>query len=273
MNKTHFVLGGDLKKSLTEGYTLDIKQLFKDAFTITRKNYLSLISACLVTVSIVIILYTLGFDALSELSESKQVIINFVVSSFIITPLTTGLQMMGIHHSIGLKSRATDLFNCFNMIFKLALANMTINVALYLSSVLLSEFLGEVGINLSYVVMIYVNMVFCMVCPLIAEKKFSAQLAIKLSFKLINKNLRQFTLLFLLLGLLGLIAILPSGLGLFLFVPFYFNLIGIVYRQMCGVGVVATDISDDDDNTPGNGANQDHTSKNNRPKNPSEFEA
>jgi len=267
MNKTHFVLGGDLKKSLTEGYTLDIKQLFKDAFVITRKNYLPLISACLLTISIVIVLYTLGFDALSELSANEQVIINFIVSSFIITPLTTGLQMMGIHHSIGLKSRATDLFNFFNLTFKLALANMTINVALYLSSVLLSEFLGEVGVNLSYVVMIYINMVFCMVCPLIAEKRFSAQLAIKLSFKLINKNLLQFTLLFSLLGVLGLIAILPSGLGLFLFIPFYFNVIGIVYRQMCGVGVVATDVSDEDDNSSGG------ESKNNATKNPSEFEA
>jgi len=267
MNKTHFVLGGDLKKSLTEGYTLDLKLLFKDAFAITRKNYLPLISACLVTISIVIILYTLGFDALSELSDNEQTIINFLVSSFIITPLTTGLQMMGIHHAIGLKSRATDLFNCFNMIFKLALASMIINVVLYISSVLLNQLFGGIGMQLSIVVMIYFNVAFCMVCPLIAEKKFSPQLAIRLSFKLINKNLRQFTVLFLLLGLLAFIAVLPSGLGLFLFIPFYFNLLGIVYRQMCGVGVVATDVSDEDDNSS-NGGPKDKTSKN-----PSEFEA
>lgn len=268
MNKTHFVLGGDLKKSLTEGYTLDFKQLFKDAFAITRSNYLPLITACLVTIVIVAMLYMFSFNQLSDLSETNQTLVNFIFSSFIVTPLVTGLQMMGIHHSIGLKSRVTDLFNFFNMILKLALASMIINIIVYATSVLLSETLGEIGLQLSIIVMLYFNMAFCMVYPLIVEKKFPAQVAIKLSFKLVNKNLLQFTLLFILLGLIAFIALLPSGLGMLLFIPFYFNLMGIVYRQMCGVGIVATDTSSDDD-----GPSDDHSQKNSKTKNDSEFEA
>ena len=124
MNKTHFVLGGDLNKSLTEGFTLDFKQLFKDAFAITRTHYLPLIVACILTIAIVTLVYALSFDALTSLSDTNQTIVNFIFSSFIVTPLVTGLQMMGIHHAIGLKSRSTDLFNYFNIIIKLALASV-----------------------------------------------------------------------------------------------------------------------------------------------------
>ncbi|MCP5078366.1 MAG: hypothetical protein GY951_09970, partial [Psychromonas sp.] len=257
---------GDLKKSLTEGYTLDLKQLFKDAFAITRSNYLSLIVACIITIAIVTLIYTVSFEALSSLSDANQTIVNFIFSSFIVTPLVTGLQMMGIHHAIGLKSRSTDLFNYFNIIIKLALASVIINIIVYFLTVALSQIFGDLGLQLSIIVMLYLNMAFCMVYPLIAEKKIAPQLALKLSFKLINKNLRQFTFLFMLLGLLGFVALLPSGLGLFLFIPFYFNIMGIVYRQMCGVGVVATEVDKDD-------KDDDDSSDDDNQKNSSEFEA
>lgn len=273
MNKTHFVLGGDLKKSLTEGYTLDFKQLFKDALAITRTNYLPLIVACIVTIAIVTLIYTLSFDTLSGLSESNQTIVNFIFSSFIITPLVTGLQMMGIHHAVGLKSRSSDLFNYFNITLKLALASVIINIIVYALSVLLSKMLGDLGLQLSIIIILYLNMVFCMVYPLIAEKKVTPQLALKLSFKLINKNLRQFTFLFMSLAVLGFIALLPSGLGLFLFIPFYFNLMGIVYRQMCGVGVVATVATKSDDDDSDDDDSNSHSGKVDSSKNSSEFEA
>ena len=278
MNKTHFVLGGDLQKSLTEGYTLDFKTLFKDSFAVTRKNFVPLIFASLVTVSIVALFYIFTFDALATLSETNQTLVNFFFSSFIITPLVAGLQMMGVHHSVGIKSRAPDLFNFFRMIMPLALSSMLINVLVFAVSLAFTAVLGDIGLQLSIIVMLYLNMTFCMVYPLIAEKKLSAQIALKLSFRLVNKNLMQFTCLFLLLGLLAILALLPSGLGMFLFIPFYFNLMGIVYRQMCGVGVVATDVSDEDNDSsnggsPNENSSNSQSSNGNPSKNSSEFEA
>lgn len=279
MNKTHFVLGGDLKKSLTEGYTLDYKKIFKDGFAITRSNYTPLTIACILTVGIVSLIFTLNYEALVGLSEIKQLIINLIFSSFVVTPLVTGLHMMGINHAVGLKSRSIDVFIYFNIILKLALASLIMNIIIFALNLFLTKILGDIGQGLSYIVMIYFNVVFSLVYPLIAEKKFAPSLSIKLSFQLINKNLLQFTLLFVFLTLMAVIAILPSGLGLFLFVPFYFNVMGIVYRQICGVGVVATqvakndndDSSNDDDDNNNDGNHQD--GKNNGSKNSAEFEA
>jgi uncharacterized membrane protein len=247
MHKKHFVLGGDLKKSLTEGYQLDFKSLFKDAFTITRKHYFSLVTACLFTVILLAGCYHFLFEMAANLGETEQMIGNYVIALLIAPPLLTGLQMMAIHHSIGLKSKSIDLFNYFKIIFKLSLATLIISLINNMISFLLTKTLGQMGSVLSLVALLYLNMAFSFVYPLIAEKKVNAQAALILSFKLVHKNLLQFTIMFILLALLFVIALLPSGLGLLLFIPFYFNLMGIVYRQLCGVGIIATAISDDDE--------------------------
>ena len=239
MNKKHFVLGGDIKKSLSQGYRFNFKVLFKDAFQITRKNYLPLIVACLFTITIVLAVFGFGYEEFPNYPEHVQVAVNFIFSSFIMTPLVAGLSMMGVNHSVGLKTKSIDVFAQFNIILKLALANMIINLIVYGISTLLSALLGDVGNSLALVLLLYVNVAFCLTYPLIAEKKVAPQLALKISFLIVNKNLIQFTLLFMLITLLAFIAIIPSGLGLFLFFPFYFNLMGIVYREVCGVGLVA----------------------------------
>ncbi|WP_028862068.1 hypothetical protein [Psychromonas aquimarina] len=248
MNKKHFVLGGDIKKSLTEGYQLDFKTLFRDAFVTTKKHYLPLIVACLFTVIIVAVSYGLIFDDTSSLNETSQMVINFIFTSVVMTPLVTGLQMMGVHHSIGVRSKSIDVFNYFNKTLPLALASLIINLLVYGINVGLTKALGDSAMLPSLIILLYLNMAFCLVYPLIAEKQVEPVLALKLSLKLVNKNLRQFTLLFMILGLLGIASILPYGLGLFVFIPFYFNLMGIIYRQMCGVSVVAS-INDNDDDS------------------------
>lgn len=250
MNKKYFILGGDIKKSLAEGYRFDFNLLFKEAFAITQKNILPLLVASLFTFIALAGLYSLMFEQLSELSETQQMIINYIITLLIAPPLLTGLSMMGVHHSVGLKTRSFDIFNYFNILLKLSLATMMISLITNVSSVILSKTLGDAGVILSILVLLYLNMAFNFVYLLIAEKKVSAQQALIISFKLVHKNLLQFALLFVLLALLFIVALLPYGLGLIFFIPFYFNLLGIVYRQICGVGLVATETTNDDDSLP-----------------------
>lgn len=249
MDKKHFVLGGDIHKSLSEGYQFDFKSLFKESWAVTRRHFLALIIACLLTFIILLSAYTFLMQASASLDENGAMVVNYLLTLLLAPPLLTALQMMGVNHAIGLKSKSTDLFNYFNIILKLSLATMIISLISNVISVILVQLMGDMGLALSVVVLLYMNMAFSLVYPLIAEKKVSPILALKLSFLLVNKNLRQFTLLFIFIMLLAVIALLPSGIGLFVFVPFYFNLMGIVYRQICGVGVVATAISPEN-NTP-----------------------
>lgn len=245
MHKKHFVLGGDLNKSLSEGYQLDFKSLFKDAVIITRKHYFPLVTASLFTIILLVACYRLTFGAVAGLSETGQMFANYIIALFVAPPLLTGLQMIGVHHAIGLKTKSVDLFNYVRIIFKLSLATLIISIINNVISVVLTQTLGEMGFILAIVLLLYLNMAFTFVYPLIAEKKIKPQTALQVSFKLVHKNILQFTLMFMILAALFVIALLPSGLGLFIFIPFYFNLMGIVYRQLCGVGVIATEVSDD----------------------------
>lgn len=246
MNKKHFVLGGDINKSLSEGYQFNFKVLFKDAFAVTRKHYFALITACILTIIVLATCFSLIIEMSENLSDTGNMVLNYILTLLIAPPLITGLQMMGVHHAIGLKTKSLNLFNYLNIVLKLSLATMIMSLISNLVSLLLAQTLGNLGFQLSIVILLYLNMAFCLVYPLIAEKKLSPQMALKVSFKLVHKNLLQFTLLFLMLGVLFVIALLPSGLGLLLLIPFYFNLMGIVYRQICGIGVVATEVSGDE---------------------------
>lgn len=255
MNSKNFVLGGDIKKSLLEGYQLDFKTLFKDTFIITRKNFLPLLIASLFIVLLLSFIFTLFVDENTSLDDLRIVGGAFIFALLIAPPLMTGLLMMGVHHSIGLKTKPFFVFNYFKLIFKLSLAAMIINLITNVTSMLLSQFFGSTGFILSLIVMLYLKMSFCLVYPLIAEKKVSAQVALKLSFKLVHKNIGQFTQLFIIFGLLLFIGVLTSGIGLLFIVPFCINAMGIIYRQICGVSIVVTEntTANNDNDGPQNG--------------------
>jgi uncharacterized membrane protein len=248
MSEKHFILGGDIKKSLSEGHRFDLKSLFKDAFVITRKNYLPLAVASFVTIVPLGLAYLYIFQSFGEGDQTMQMVLNYIITLLIAPPLLTALQMMGIHHSVGLKTKANDLFKYFNIILKLSLATMIISLVSNVVTLGLTQLFGNIGLQLSIVALLYFNMVFCLVNPLIAEKKLTPFLAVTLSFKIVNKNLLQFSFIYLLLMVLFFVALIPSGLGLLFFIPFYFNVMGIIYRQVCGVSVVAVEGSSPADN-------------------------
>ncbi|PKH03204.1 hypothetical protein CXF72_07730 [Psychromonas sp. MB-3u-54] len=241
MSEKHFILGGDIKKSLSEGHRFDLKSLFKDAFVLTKKNFLPLAVASFVTISLLGLAYIYIFDSFSDADQSTPMVLNYIITLLIAPPLLTALQMMGIHHSVGLKTKANDLFKYFNIILKLSMAAMMLSLISNLVSLGLTQLFGSIGLQLSVVALLYFNMVFCLVNPLIAEKKLTPVLALTLSFKIVNKNLLQFSFIYLLLIILFFVAIITSGLGLLFVVPFYFNIMGIIYRQVCGVSVVAVE--------------------------------
>lgn len=241
MNSKYFVLGGDIKRSLAEGYRFDLKKLLLDALKITRKHFLPLLTACLFLMLVSFSLLTLFMDETASLDDPKLMVIFFVVALIVIPPLMTGMLMMGVHHSVGLKSKSFHLFNYFNIIFKLSLAAMMINLMTNGASMLLGQLFGGIGFVLSIIVLLYLKMSFCLVYPLIAEKKLSPVTALKLSFKLVHKNIGQFTQLLIIFCVLFIIGILTSGLGLLIVIPYSINVMGIVYREICGVSISVTD--------------------------------
>jgi len=275
MNSKYFVLGGDIKKSLTEGYRFDLKTLFKTAYNVTYKHFFPLVTACLIIILALFALATLFITESGSVEDPIVVVLFFLISLLIAPPIVTGMLMMGINHSIGLKSKTTDLFNYFNIILKLSLAAMMISLMANAASMLLSQLFGSMGFMLSIIILLYLKMSFCLVYPLIAEKKVPPTLALKLSFKLVNKNLGQFTQLLIIFSLLFIVGVITSGIGLLFIIPFYINVMGIIYRQICGVSITVTGLSenDDDDHNSGEQVTERDTESNTSTTNNGTFEA
>ena len=250
MNSKYFVLGGDIKKSLAEGYQLDLKVLFKDAFILTQKNFLPLFTACLLIILSLFLLVTLSLEYLRPFDDPAVVIAFFVLVLLVAPPIVTGLLMMGVNHSIGLKSKPFHLFSYVNIVLKLSLAAMMINLLVNFLSIILGQLFNDAGFILSILVMFYLRMSFMLVYPLMAEKKLSAFLALTISFKLVNKNIGQFTIILIVFIFLFAFGVITSGIGLLFVIPFYVNMMGLIYRQICGVTISVTEVSDDDNDTP-----------------------
>jgi len=243
----YFVLGGDIKKSLSEGYQLDIKALIRDAFHLTQKNFLPLFTASLLILLSLFLLTSFALNHITSFNDPIVVGSFFIFILLIVPPIVTGLLMMGVNHAVGIKSQSFDVFNYINIILKLSLSAMIVNLLLNLISLGLTAVFSHYGLVLSFVAMFYLKMSFSFAYPLMAEKKLSAALALFISFKLVNKNISQFTVLLMLSVALFILGILTSGIALLFIIPFYVNLMGIVYRQVCGVTISVTEVDDDDE--------------------------
>ena len=155
MNSKYFVLGGDIKKSLTEGYRFDLKKLLLDALKITRKHFFPLLTACLFIMLVSFALLSVFLDQATSLDDPKTMILFFIFALIVVPPLMTGMLMMGVHHSVGLKTKSFHLFNYFNIIFKLSLAAMIINLMTNGASMFLGQVFGSGGFVLSVIVVLY----------------------------------------------------------------------------------------------------------------------
>lgn len=260
MSSKNFILGGDIKKSLSDGYRFDIQKLLSDAFKVTKKNFLPLLSACTFIMVLFFTLASLMIVDLDSLNNPTVIGVFFAASILVAPPLMTGLMMMGVHHSIGLKTNSFHLFHYFKIIVKLSLAALLITLVTNAIGKVLMLLFGDFGFILSIITLLYLKMSFCLVYPLIAEKKVSPINALKLSFKLVHKNIGQFSILLIIFIALIFIGILTSGLGLLFIIPFCINLLGIIYRQICGVHIAVTNIPDTgsepkDNNDQGPGSN------------------
>ncbi len=224
--------GSQLQHTLEQGYQLDLMAIFKESFQLTLKNFVPMLFAAIGVLCIMAALL-LGLNQFG-LSEQPQVSSMIIAAATLLVfpPLLAGLNMMGIQHAAGLKTRSTQIFDYFSFVLPLALSSLLMS--------LLGNVLGAVLVSIGLpaivilIPMLYINMVFCFVAPLIVEKKLPIFKALLISFKVVNKGLFQFVTLYSVILVLFFVGSLPAGLGLLFVVPFYFNLLGLVYLQLCG---------------------------------------
>jgi hypothetical protein len=252
-------MGGSIETALNGRYRLDPFEIIKEAFSQTFKHFWSFLPATIglfaTQIGILMLMLTLLLGAPSHLFEafvgqrelttdmiSSVWLANFT-SEVLIAPLYAGASLMGLSHAIGFRSKPRHLLK------GLAFA-LPVTVAICLSATLQS-----VASMIFPLLSLYIAMVFSMAPLLICEKRVTPIKALSVSFRAVNKKLFQMATIYAVVGVLFLISFATAGFALIWALPFLFNVKGVIYREMFGVGVEVAVSKNDDNNLESSNTN------------------
>lgn len=252
MQKKRFVqIGSTPEKAIQGDYSINVQAILKEGWALTKTNKQPILIGLLfvlligVIVTLVAAQYMGGLESVMQNSQ-KQVILN-LLATVIIWPFLAGIEMMGISHSVGIKTRSGFIFA-----FLKRSAFIAITALLIASLTSLGFYLILPGI--------YLAVALSLTIPLIVEKNMSPISAIILSLKATRFQwfkLFQIFAVFLILAItsfLPLISGLPAEIAMIMFLaclfflaPFYYNVKGILYREIFGVRMEVVEKNDDKD--------------------------
>jgi len=175
------------------------------------------------------------------LNDPKASTILNVLVTVVIWPFLAGIEMMGVYHSLG---KATHP----KMVFAFLSRGSWVALCALLTSLLIS-----LGFQLLIIPGVFLAVVLSLTIPLVVDQKLSPSLAIKVSIQALRFKFFQLLSLYMvlfmvLIGLLFPIALLaessfgPIAIALFLFgmtylAPLYYNVKGILYRDIFGSSI------------------------------------
>ncbi len=240
-------VGGSVEQALKGDYAIEVKSILSEAWQQTLKSRLSInlgigfVIVLGMLVSLIVSHYVGGIDVVLQDTQASM-ILNVVVT-IAIWPFMAGIEMMGVLHAVGLVSHPKLVFGFLKRGSWVALC------------ALLTSLLISVGLQLLIFPGVFLAVVLSLTIPLVVEKELSPIRAIIISIQALRfkwlQILTLYTTLFMALVLLILPIVLmiesslaPVSIGLFLFgasflAPLYYNVKGILYREIFGVQITS----------------------------------
>ncbi|MFQ3210350.1 MAG: hypothetical protein ACI9VO_001539 [Colwellia sp.] len=243
-------IGGSVECAVKGEYSIDVKAVLSEAWQHTVKSRMSINLALFfvlifgMIVSFIASSFFGGVELVLEEAQTKDSqalqMINVIVT-IAVWPFMAGIEMMGVFHAVNRPTQS-----------KMALSFLHRGSWVALCA-LLTSLLISIGFQLLIVPGVLLAVLLSLTIPLVVEKKLTPVQAIILSIKALRFKivplLSIYVVLFMVLILLTLpIALLiesslaPLGIVVFLFgfsylAPWYYNVKGVLYRQIFGVFV------------------------------------
>jgi hypothetical protein len=242
-------IGGSIEKSLQGQYTIDVSSVLKEAWQLTLRSRVAINVGLLFTFILAFVVSFLlsnsmgGFEQV--IKDPKSTTILNIVVTIISSPFLVGVEMMGIFHAVGLKTNS-------KLIFAFLKRGSWVAVCALLTSVFIT-----LGMSFFVLPGIYLAVALSLALPLVVEKKLSPMRAITLSLQVTRfqwfKLLSIYSLLFIMLflSLIPLVILATTqfsviGVMLFFFAltflaPLFYNVKGVLYREIFGMHMQAID--------------------------------
>ncbi|WP_281646999.1 hypothetical protein [Parendozoicomonas sp. Alg238-R29] len=217
-------LYGSVEKGLAGDYDFSVSEILSEAWGKTKGSKLTIHIGYAIAFAVYIGAIAIMVGATFALGDSALFgILTQVLITAIGTPLMVGLFMLGLKRSVMSPISASEPLQYFHK--TLPLLGLSIVATVFIM----------VGFLLLILPGIYLSFAYMFAGPLCAEKNMGVWDSLETSRKAITHRWFSFFGLFLLLGIINLIASIPLGLGLIWTLPMTSIAMGIAYRNMFGV--------------------------------------
>ncbi|NMP15511.1 hypothetical protein [Thalassotalea sp. Y01] len=238
-------IGSTVEKAEQGDYTLDVASILKEGWAITKNHKTPIISGLLFVFFIAIIAVSVIASYLggpeNMMADPQANVIANMVLTVIIWPFLAGVEMMGVSHAVGIKTRTGFVFAFLK---RSAFIALTAIIVWSLTSLGFALILPG----------IYIAIALSLTVPLLIEKNMTPIQAIILSFKATRFQWLRLLQIYSALFSLAIMSILPAVMGapllislpimvvaLLLLAPYYYNVKGILYREIFGVSMQVVD--------------------------------
>ena len=250
-------VGGNIESALKGDYHIDVKAILSESWQQTLKSRLPINLGLLfslilgVLVSFVVSSYLGGIEAV--LADPEAGMLLNVIVTIAIWPFVAGVEMMGVMNAIGVK---TDTKMTFSFLKRASWVVLCI---------LFTSVLTSLGFQLLILPGIFLAVTLSLTIPLVIEKKMSPMKAIILSIQSLRFKFLSIFILYLILFMSLVVLFLPfalliesnfSPLGIMIFLfgisylaPLFYNVKGVLYREIFGVSLTTNSSSIKDINT------------------------
>ena len=236
-------IGGSVERAVKGEYSIDVKVILTEAWQRTLQSRMSINIALILVLAfgmIVSFITSSFFGGIELVINDPQLLqmINVIVT-IAVWPFMAGIEMMGVFHAVNKPTQS-----------KMALSFLHRGSWVALCA-LLTSLLISIGFQLFIIPGVFLAVLLSLTIPLVVEKKLTPVQAIVLSVKALRFKvlplLAIYSVLFMALTILVFPLILliesslvPLAIMAFLFgfsylAPWYYNVKGILYREIFGI--------------------------------------
>lgn len=216
-----------LEQALAGEYEIDIKAAIKEGWEKTGISRGAMLQglAVVIVISITLLLLIEAFTVQNGLDKEAfnvQLITNLLLTA-LVAPFAAALVMMGVDTSVGKATRVADVFQFVSK-----------TVILTITAILTSAIV-QLGLLLFIIPGLYMIIATGFAVPLVLDRKLLPAQAIISSIKVVNHQWLEFVKLYAMFFLLAVLVIVTFGIALIWVAPFYYNVKGVLYREIFGV--------------------------------------
>jgi len=221
-----------IDEALSRGYDFSIGDLISEAWQRTKGTKGIIIGGFIVFyVALFVAMTVLGFVfGLVGLGSEENIglmmigqLIISVLASALAYPFLAGINMIGIRRAADQPVAFGEMFSHFGRTMPLVITAIVMMLLVYIGMILL------------IIPGLYLSVAYMLAIPLVVERGLSPWQALEASRKAITQHWFKVFGLFLLLGLIMTLSMIPLGIGLIWTIPLFVVAMGVLYRTIFGV--------------------------------------